>query len=189
NARYDAEGNKLPDEYSDALSALRGFAKSDLSSSVVFSAGYNPKLYSYTEQFSDFFPDENGFVKKKIILKVSDLRSAMVQGRILAKKGIWVSEFRIESGLNCGGHAFATEGHLMGPILAEFKARLDELNAELLTVCAKALAEGGHLPLDPSSRFRITVQGGIGTAEEDRFLRSHYGMDGTGWGSPFLLVP
>ena len=62
NARYDAEGNKLPDEYSDALSALRGFAKSDLSSSVVFSAGYNPKLYSYTEQFSDFFPDENGYL-------------------------------------------------------------------------------------------------------------------------------
>jgi hypothetical protein len=25
--------------------------------------------------------------------------------------------------LNCGGHAFATEGHLLGPILEEFKQR------------------------------------------------------------------
>jgi hypothetical protein len=36
---------------------------------------------------------------------------------------------------------------------------------------------------------RITVQGGIGTAQEDEFLRTYFGVDGTGWGSPFLLVP
>lgn len=183
------DGTPLPPEYAEGMAAFRGFALSQLDSSIVMSAGYNPRIYSYIASFPDFFPGPDGIPRKKIILKVSDLRSAMVQGRILAKKGIWVSEFRIESGLNCGGHAFATEGHLLGPILEEFKARRDELNAELLTVCGKALAEGGHIPLDPSSRFRITVQGGIGTAEEDRFLRSHYGMDGTGWGSPFLLVP
>jgi hypothetical protein len=33
------------------------------------------------------------------------------------------------------------------------------------------------------------VQGGIGTAAEDGFLRGFFGADGTGWGSPFLLVP
>jgi hypothetical protein len=33
------------------------------------------------------------------------------------------------------------------------------------------------------------VQGGIGTAEEDLLLREHYGADGTGWATPFLLVP
>jgi hypothetical protein len=38
-------------------------------------------------------------------------------------------------------------------------------------------------------KFRITVQGGIGTAREDMFLRDYYHVDGTGWGSPFLLVP
>ena len=27
---------------------------------MVFSAGYNPRLYNYIEQFRDFFPDENG---------------------------------------------------------------------------------------------------------------------------------
>jgi hypothetical protein len=37
--------------------------------------------------------------------------------------------------------------------------------------------------------FRITVQGGIGTAKEDAFLREYYCVEGTGWGSPFLLVP
>jgi hypothetical protein len=36
---------------------------------------------------------------------------------------------------------------------------------------------------------RITVQGGIGTHGEDEFLRQFYEIDGTGWGSPFLLVP
>ncbi len=36
---------------------------------------------------------------------------------------------------------------------------------------------------------RITVQGGIGTAAEDALLREHYGADGTGWATPFLLVP
>ena len=39
----------------------------------------------------------------------------MTQSKVLAKKGIWVSEFRIESGLNCGGHAFAPGGY--APVL------------------------------------------------------------------------
>src|SRR5690606_16818499 len=68
NDSYDASGNKLPEEYSDALSALRGFAGSRLRSSVVFSAGYNPRLYQYASRFPDFFPDENGILNKKIIL-------------------------------------------------------------------------------------------------------------------------
>ncbi len=103
---------QLPIEFNDAHAALRGFANSNLSSSVVLSAGMNPRLYSYFENFSDFFPDSNSNLKKKIILKVSDFRSAMIQGNFLAKKGLWVSEYRIESGLNCGGHAFATDGFL-----------------------------------------------------------------------------
>ena len=118
---------QLPVEYNDAHAALRGFANSKLSSSLVLSAGMNPRLYSYLENFSDFYPDENGQLRKKITLKVSDFRSAMVQGRFLAKKGIWISEYRVESGLNCGGHAFATQGYLLGPILHEFKEKRQEL--------------------------------------------------------------
>ncbi|MDH5598586.1 MAG: hypothetical protein OEY34_05650, partial [Cyclobacteriaceae bacterium] len=113
------KNEKLPVEYNDAHAALRGFAQSDLCSSVVLSAGMNPRLYSYLEHFDDFFPDEKGYIRKKIILKVSDYRSALIQGKFLAKKGIWISEYRIESGLNCGGHAFATEGYLLGPVLSE----------------------------------------------------------------------
>src|SRR5690606_24398026 len=37
--------------------------------------------------------------------------------------------------------------------------------------------------------FRVSVQGGIGTAEENKFLLDYYELDGTGWGSPFLMVP
>ena len=59
----------------------------------------NPRLYAYLENFKDFFPDEAGVFKKKVIIKVSDYRSAAIQGKFLAKKGIWVSEFRLESGL------------------------------------------------------------------------------------------
>lgn len=118
---------KLANEYSDAHAALRGFANSTLESSIVLSAGMNPRLYGYMENFKDFYPDNSGRLKKQITLKVSDYRSALIQGKFLAKKGLWVSEFRIESGLNCGGHAFATDGYLMGPILEEFREKRDLL--------------------------------------------------------------
>ncbi len=115
-------GEKLPAKYSDASAALRGFAESTLASSIVFSAGINPRLYSYAAEFDDFFPDEDGVLKKKIILKVSDYHSAEIQGRFFAKRGLWVSEYRVESGLNCGGHTFATKGLLLGPILERVRA-------------------------------------------------------------------
>ncbi|WP_026966102.1 hypothetical protein [Algoriphagus terrigena] len=186
---YDKEGNELSREYSDALSALRGFAKSKLTAALVFSAGMNPALYSYAEQFADFFPDENGKIKKRIILKVSDYRSALIQGKFLAKKGLWVSEFRIESGLNCGGHAFATDGFLAGPILEDFKTNRKELIETIRQSCNLALGQKEQPLLPESESIKITYQGGIGTAGEDSFLRNHYQLDGTGWGSPFLLVP
>ena len=188
--KLNLTGNtNLPDEEcSDALSALRGFANSNLRSSVVLSAGMNPKLYSYLEKFSCFMPDKAGDLEKKVILKVSDFRSAFIQAKFLAKKGIWVSEFRIESGLNCGGHAFATEGFLLGPILEEFKQRRQEMASELFTLYQQGLA-AKDIHVVNSPKMRISVQGGIGTAEENDFLLKQYEMDGTGWGSPFLLVP
>lgn len=186
---YDLDGSPLPQEYSDALSALRGFANSNLSSSVIFSAGMNPRLYSYCEAFEDFFPSKNQLPKKKIILKVSDYRSALIQGKFLAKKGLLVSEFRIESGLNCGGHAFATEGLLMGPILEEFKTKRTELQEELFLLCNQSLGTKGRTIFRDQPPLKITAQGGLGTYEENRLLLCYYQLDGIGWGSPFLLVP
>jgi len=180
---------QLPTEFNDAHASLRGFANSTLTSSVVLSAGMNPRLYSYFENFDVFFPDENNQLNKKIILKVSDFRSAMIQGNFLAKKGLWVSEYRIESGLNCGGHAFATDGYLLGPILEEFKAKKEQLIASAHDLMVKALTiKGKHIPEQPLE-LKITVQGGVGTAEEHDFLLEHYEVDSVGWGSPFLLVP
>ncbi|RZK55967.1 MAG: hypothetical protein EOO87_06620 [Pedobacter sp.] len=175
------------DENTDAMAALRAFAKSNLNSSLVLSAGMNPHLYSYLANFEDFFPDEKGILRKKVILKVSDFRSAFIQAKFLAKKGIWVSEFRIESGLNCGGHAFATDGFLLGPILEEFKTKRNEMLAELSQLYLNALGERASITKMPQQK--ISVQGGIGTAEENKFLLDYYKVDGTGWGSPFLLVP
>lgn len=189
NLKFTDDGNPMPVEFSDALSAFRGFANSNLRSSVVLSAGYNPRLYNYIENFSDFYPDNDGFLAKKIILKVSDFRSALIQGKLLAKKGIWISEFRIESGLNCGGHAFATDGILLGPILDEFKQKRSELANELFEIADASLAAKGLNRFSQRPQIKITVQGGIGTANEDVFLKEYYGVDGTGWGSPFLLVP
>lgn len=180
---YSATGQETG---SDALEALKGFAESDLESSVVLSAGMNPRLYSYLENFPDFFPAPK--LRKKIILKVSDFRSALIQAKFLAKKGLWVSEFRIESGLNCGGHAFATEGYLLGPILEEFKTKRVEMTEELFQIYRKAL-ETKEIVCPEPPPMRISVQGGIGTAEENAFLLNYYEMDATGWGSPFLLVP
>ena len=186
---HDQDGTPLPVEFADAMAAFRGFAFSNLSSSVIFSAGMNPRLYSYCETFADFTPDKNGTIKKKIVLKVSDYRSAMIQGKFLAKKGLWISEFRIESGLNCGGHAFPTEGLLLGPILEEFNEKRNELAGELFNMCNEALQQKGKYSFIVQPKMKVTVQGGIGTAEEDRFLLDNYDLDGTGWGSPFLLVP
>lgn len=180
---------KLPTEFNDAHAALRGFANSSLSSSVVLSAGLNPRLYSYFENFPDFFPNENSFLKKKIILKVSDYRSALIQGSFLAKKGLWVSEYRIESGLNCGGHAFATDGLLLGPILEEFKVKRDDLINATHELLVKALEiKEMPTPCEPLP-LKITAQGGVGTAEEHEFLLENYNLETVGWGSPFLLVP
>ncbi len=186
---YGADGQPLPPEYSDALAALRGFAQSKLRSSVILSAGLNPRLYSYFEAFDDFFPDNEGHLTKKIILKVSDYRSALIQGKLLAKKGLWVSEFRVESGVNCGGHAFINDGMLLGPIMETFKMQRQTLYAELIALCETALQNKRRPGFKVAPIQRITVQGGIGTAEENRFLMDQYQLDGTGWGSPFLLVP
>ncbi|RCH55447.1 hypothetical protein DJ568_06010 [Mucilaginibacter hurinus] len=185
---YNREGDSTGDENTDALAALRGFAISNLQSSVILSAGMNPRLYSYLEAFPDFSPDSNGIVRKQVILKVSDFRSALIQAKFLAKKGIWVHEFRIESGLNCGGHAFATEGLLLGPILEEFKQKRQEMVTELHQMYTTAL-EGRGYSFIVKQPQRVSVQGGIGTAHEHDFLIQNYNLDGAGWGSPFLLVP
>lgn len=182
-------GEQLPVEFNDAHASLRGFAMSDLNSAVVLSAGMNPRLYSYFEQFPAFYPDAEGNLQKKIILKVSDFRSAMIQGNFLAKKGLWVSEYRIESGLNCGGHVFATDGLLLGPILEEFKTKKEELIQSAHALLTKALeAKNLPVPKEPMD-LKITAQGGVGTAAEHDFLLQHYQIDSVGWGSPFLLVP
>ena len=183
------DGEPLPAKYSDAAAALRGFALSTVRSAMVFSAGMNPRLYSYLAEFEGFFPDLAGVCAKRIILKVSDYHSATVQGKYLAKRGLWVSEYRIESGLNCGGHAFATKGLLLGPILEEFRKNRHELGEQLRAAYCQALTRAGRPLPARAPEIRVTVQGGIGTAEEDRMLRDRYGVEGTGWGTPFLLVP
>ena len=180
----------LIEDGSDALAALRGYAKSELTnSSVIFSAGMNPRLYNYLERLREFDATTQGIFEKKIAIKVSDYRSALIQGKYLAKKGIWVSEFRIESGLNCGGHAFATDGYLMGPILEEFKLKKTELTETLFEIYNKALQQKGAEPFSKAHPIKITAQGGIGTYEECEFLHNYYGINSTGWGTPFLLVP
>ncbi len=186
---YDENGQLMADEFSDACAALEGYATSQLSSSIVFSAGFNRRLYAHIESFDDFFPDASGFIKKKVILKVSDLRSSLIQGRFLAKKGVWISEHRIESGLNCGGHAFASDGFLLGPILEEFKLQRAELSSSFYDLCNEALAKRGRAVFGSVPPVRVTVQGGIGTHLENQFLFDYYDVDGTGWATPFLLVP
>ncbi len=183
------KNEQLPVIFNDAHASLRGFANSKLTSAVVLSAGMNPRLYSYFENFKDFFPDFNGELKKKIILKVSDFRSAMIQGNFLAKKGLWVSEYRIESGLNCGGHAFATDGYLLGPIMEEFKQKKEQLIQSAHDLMVKALGQKEMPAPEKPLELKITVQGGVGTAEEHNFLLDYYNVDSVGWGSPFLLVP
>ncbi|MBP0904727.1 hypothetical protein ACFSKN_12735 [Mariniflexile gromovii] len=183
------KNEKLPVAYNDAHAALRGFANSKLKSSMVLSAGMNPRLYAYMSQFDDFYPNESGEFNKKIILKVSDYRSALIQGKFLAKKGLWVSEYRIESGLNCGGHAFATDGYLLGPVLAEFKEKREELRASIEAMVNQELTNQGRIVSKKPLELKISAQGGVGTYDEHEFLLNQYQLDAVGWGTPFLLVP
>ena len=183
------DGEELPIEHNDAHAALRGFANSNLNSSLVLSAGMSPRLYSYLENFKDFFPDINGWFKKKIILKVSDFRSAFIQGKMLAAKGLWVSEYRIESGVNCGGHAFPTNGILFGPILQEFKENKKKLFDTCIELYKTALEKKEHVQPAETPELKVTAQGGVGTTEEHDFLLNHYDMDSVGWATPFMLVP
>jgi hypothetical protein len=188
---YDVRGNHQGDVNSDAKTSLKGFARSIGESRIIFSAGINQSLFAYMAEFPDFYRDALGSLRKKIVLKVSDFRSALIQGKFLAKKGLEVHEFRIESGLNCGGHAFASNGELLPILLREFKEKRDQLAAEFVPIVEKFYTKMGwtfpetartHKPL-------ITVQGGIGTHGEVERLISDFGMDATGWASPFLLVP
>ncbi len=185
----DARGRKRDPDRSDALAALRGFANSTVRASVVMSAGLNARLYGYAGSLPAFLPDAEGRFQKKLVLKVGSLRSAEVQMRFLAKRGAWVSELRLESGLNCGGHAFASEGQLLGPVLEELVSARRELGEQLLPSYNTTLEKRGLPPLASPPEILVTVQGGIGTAAEDALLRRRYGADGTGWGTPFLLVP
>ncbi len=137
-------GQALGPLFSDALSALRGYANSKVCSSVVLSAGLNRRLFGYLREFTDFLPDDAGDLKKRIILKVSDFRSAVIQGKLLARDGLWVSEYRVESGLNCGGHAFGGAGTLLGPILAEFARERENLAAQLYGVWRGSLERLGR---------------------------------------------
>jgi hypothetical protein len=186
---FTPTGVPLAPDSTDALAGLRGFGKSKLDATVVFSAGMNPRLYGYLTSFDDFFPDKDGYLKKRVCLKVSDYRSAEIQGRFLAKKGVWISEFRVESGLNCGGHAFAPQGQLLGPILEEFNSKKSALKDELFMIWSKALSAKRGLNLLAAPKVKLSVQGGVGTAAEHEQMINRFGASSVGWGSPFLLVP
>jgi hypothetical protein len=189
---YDADGRQLDEFYSDARAALRGYVNSSLgASSMVFSAGINKGLFRYMSRFREFYRDSLGNVKKKITVKVSDFRSALLQGKFLAQMGLEVGEYRIESGLNCGGHAFGSGGRLLSSILAEFKEKREYLATGFRKQVAAYYEKKGwpYSPAQQDSDLRVTVQGGIGTHGEARRLMETYGVDGVGWGTPFLLVP
>jgi hypothetical protein len=188
---YGRDGAPLDDTHRDAQAALRGYAQSRLRSGLVLSAGINQPLISYMTQFPDFYRGADGQPKKRIIVKVSDFRSARIQGRYLARKGLEVAEYRLESGLNCGGHAFATAGLLMPTILDEFAYKRDELVESTMPDIRSYYAERGwDLPQAAlEHRPLFTVQGGLGTHGEAQRLHQAYGADQTGWGTPFLLVP
>ncbi len=190
---YGKDGKPLPPEFSDAKAALRGFALSRARGNMVFSAGINPTLYGSLEQYPDFYPQNGERPKKGIILKVTDYRSSIIQGRFLAKKGVEVREFRIESALNCGGHAFASDGYLMGPIVQEFRDNRDNFPEMFEPLIEAYYAKKGkeHPASRKGRRIDVTAQGGIGNQGEMRRMldAEGYGLDATGWGSPFLLVP
>lgn len=165
-----------------AFDAVRGFAASKVAGALVLSAGVNLSVFEEIAKCKDFYRTGTRPPKKKIILKVSDYRSALIQGRYLAKKGLEVYEYRIESGVNCGGHAFFESKKLLLDVVREFV----EKRKELFETTRSMIEKTGNLP--PLSPARITAQGGL-CAPEDIAQVLSLGIDGVGVGTPFLLVP
>lgn len=171
-----------------AIAAVRGIAASKVRGSLIFSAGVNLAVFEEVAKHEEFFRQvvqpggESVPPAKKIILKVSDYRSALIQGRYLAKKGLEVYEYRIESGVNCGGHAFFGARKSMPEVLREFVAK----KRELFEATSAAIRSAGRVP--PPSAARLTAQGGLCTAGEIEQVLA-MGADGVGVGTPFLLVP
>lgn len=178
--------------FDDAKEALRGYAKSKLcgNTGLILSAGINQSLFAEMEKFPCFYRNARGEFDKRIVLKISDFRSAMIQGKFLARKGLEVSEYRIESGLNCGGHLFPSDGELLPTILQEFCAKREDLTTQFQKSVERYYADHG---LDTKRlvprRPIFSVQGGVGCPGEMQRLLQDFGMDRCGWGSPFLLVP
>lgn len=178
-----------------ALDAVRGFAASKVCGSLVLSAGVNLGVFEEMAKYDCFYRKGNvsktigTAPQKKIVLKVSDYRSALIQSRYLAKKGLEVYEFRIESGVNCGGHAFCESKKLMPDVLKEFvvhKQELFETARKMIAGFAERHPDANiALPSEPA---RITAQGGLCSAQEIEDVLS-LGADGVGVGTPFLLVP
>src|SRR5690606_20391233 len=69
----------------------------------------------------------------------------------------------------------------------EFQNKKEELSNELFSLYNPAIIARGGNGFEHPHPIRITVQGGIGTAEENDLLLNHYKVSGTGWGTPFLL--
>jgi len=165
-----------------AFDAVRGFAASKVKGSLVLSAGVNLAVFEEIAKCKDFYRTCDKTPSKKIILKVSDFRSALIQGRYLAKKGLEVYEYRIESGVNCGGHAFFESKKLLLDVVREFVAKKNEL----FETTRGMIAKSGKIP--PKVPARITAQGGLCSPEDIEKIMS-LGIDGVGVGTPFLLVP
>ena len=191
-----------------AFDAVRGFAASKVKGALVLSAGVNLAVFEEIAKCKDFYRTCDRAPSKKIILKVSDYRSALVQGRYLAKKGLEVYEYRIESGVNCGGHAFFESKKLLLDVVREFIEKRKELFETTRTMIAKvalsvenasvsadetaAQSVGSNVPVQnivlPPAPARITAQGGLCSPEDIEKIMS-FGIDGVGVGTPFLLVP
>ena len=196
-----------------AFDAVRGFAASKVKGSLVLSAGVNLAVFEEIAKCKDFYRTRDKAPSKKIILKVSDFRSALIQGRYLAKKGLEVYEYRIESGVNCGGHAFFESKKLLLDVVREFVEKKNELfettrgmiakfaqsvadvNARGMATSASKMTSAPVSANDsvreivpPSSPARITAQGGLCSPEDIEKIMS-LGIDGVGVGTPFLLVP
>ena len=180
-----------------AFDAVRGFAASKVKGSLVLSAGVNLAVFEEIAKCKDFYRICDKAPSKKIILKVSDFRSALIQGRYLAKKGLEVYEYRIESGVNCGGHAFFESKKLLLDVVREFVAKKNELFETTRGMIAKFAAANAssnaanacvHEIVPPKAPARITAQGGLCSPEDIEKIMS-LGIDGVGVGTPFLLVP
>ena len=171
----------------DAAQALRGFAKSTLNSSMVFSAGMNPRSLRLCGLVRRFLSRRPGTAAEDDHPQGERLPLGRYPGQVPGQArpvGVGVSH---RVGFELRRPRLCYQGAAAGPDSGRVQKVAYKSAETASRIAQKGLrAVGKNAPWKIRPKCELPCRGGIGTAAEDQFLMERYGVDGTGWATPFF---